>query len=112
MENLTLIEKLELYKKLSIEMKNIIETDYEKIDEKLNKRQEIINSIKESERQIASKLYMDLNLNVIDEDIKNEILLNMKKIKVELKEYRQNKAINFMYSRNKKEKINIFSKKV
>ncbi|MGL5750143.1 MAG: flagellar protein FliT [Paraclostridium sp.] len=104
--------KLEEYEKITIEIDLLLDVEYELIDGKLNKRQLILDSISEAEKLEAHKIYFEMKLDKLDERIREKIMVNLEVVKEEIKEYRKTKMVNSMYSRNSREKLNIFSKKV
>ena len=83
---------INLYKSISEKILEIVsakEVDEKKLAIELNKRQELINNLK-------------------DEELKSQIL----SVRKELSEYKLNKTVNTAYANMNKNNLNIFSRKV
>ena len=113
MNNLDLKEKLNEYYKITKEIEKMLdENKYEDISSKLDKRQLIIDSINDKDRERANEMYINLEIDKIDKKIRATIMQFLDETKEEIKKYRKTKTVNSIYTRNSKEKLNIFSKKV
>ncbi len=106
-------DKSVMYEKKSLELIELLENEeYLKIDEKLDERMLLLESIDESEKDKFIEIYNDKKLSEVDENIKrlfNEIL---DRLKQELIKYNCKKQGNIGYSRVSRNKIDIFDKKV
>ena len=83
---------INLYKSISEKILEIVsakEVDEKKLAIELNKRQELINNLK-------------------DEELKSQML----SVRKELSEYKLNKTVNTAYANMNKNNLNIFSRKV
>ncbi|MCC0627626.1 MULTISPECIES: flagellar protein FliT [unclassified Clostridioides] len=106
-------EKINLYKDISLKIINLIEKEeYKNISNRLNERQNIINSISEFDRNEFIHLYNSMELIEIDDKIKDALQEQLSEVKKELHEYKLTKQVNTMYYSLNREKVNLFSKKV
>lgn len=106
-----MIKIAKLYKEISLQIIDMLNKDEtEKIEELLNKRQEILE-IGENPKELKKLLINDGILD-IDKDIHKLLSDNISKIKNEIKEYKVTQRANNYYSHFSKEKLNIFNKKV
>lgn len=100
-----------LYKEISLEIiESINKSELYKIDELLNKRQEILEN--ETSPQELKKLLIDDNILDIDKNIHKLLSENIDKVKEEIREHKVSQQVNSHYSYFNKEKLNIFNKKV
>ncbi|MCC0681672.1 flagellar protein FliT [Clostridioides sp. ES-S-0005-03] len=106
-------EKIKLYKDISLQIITLIEKEeYENISNRLNERQNIINSISEVDKNDFIQFYNDMELIAIDNRIRNSLQEQLSEVKKELHEYKLTKQVNTMYYSLNREKVNIFNKKV
>ncbi|MCI9976945.1 flagellar protein FliT [Clostridioides difficile] len=106
-------EKISLYKIISEQILSMIANNrYKDINNKLDERQRIINSINEIDRDSFIEKYNELEILKIDNRIKEALDEQLVLVKKELYEYRLTKQVNTIYSNSNREKINIFNKKV
>ncbi|MCC0654153.1 MULTISPECIES: flagellar protein FliT [unclassified Clostridioides] len=106
-------EKINLYKDISLQIITLIEKEeYKNISNRLNERQNIINSISEVDKNDFIQFYNDMELIEIDDRIRNSLQEQLSEVKKELHEYKLTKQVNTMYYSLNREKVNIFNKKV
>ncbi|MGO1043852.1 flagellar protein FliT [Clostridioides difficile] len=106
-------EKLHLYKDISLQIIDLIKKEeYANISNSLNERQDIINSISESDKNDFIELYKSMKIIEIDNKIRNILQEELLEVKKELHEYKLTKQVNTMYYSLNREKANIFNKKV
>lgn len=106
-------EKINLYKDISLQIIALIEKDeYKNISNRLNERQDIINSVSEVDKNDFIQLYNDKELIEIDDRIRTSLQEQLSEVKKELHEYKLTKQVNTMYYNLNREKVNIFNKKV
>ncbi|UWD48928.1 flagellar protein FliT [Clostridioides difficile] len=106
-------EKINLYKDISLQIITLIEKEeYKNISNRLNERQDIINSVSEVDKNDFIQLYNDKELIEIDDRIRNSLQEQLSEVKKELHEYKLTKQVNTMYYNLNREKVNIFNKKV
>ncbi|CZR95486.1 MULTISPECIES: flagellar protein FliT [unclassified Clostridioides] len=106
-------EKINLYKDISLKIINLIEKEeYKNISNRLNERQDIINSISEVDKNDFIQFYNSMELIEIDNKIRVTLQEQLLEVKKELHEYKFTKQANTMYSSLNREKVNIFNKKV
>ncbi|MDB0440909.1 flagellar protein FliT [Clostridioides difficile] len=106
-------EKINLYKDISLQIITLIEKEeYKNISNRLNERQDIINSVSEVDKNDFIQLYNDKELIEIDDKIRNSLQEQLSEVKKELHEYKLTKQVNTMYYSLNREKVNIFNKKV
>lgn len=106
---------INLYKNISEKILEIVsseEVDEKKLAIELNKRQELINNLKNDELKIFKKAYKDEKIYEYDEKIKSKLKLYMISVRKQLSEYKLNKTVNAAYANMNKNNLNIFSKKV
>ncbi|EQF29184.1 flagellar FliT family protein [Clostridioides difficile CD160] len=106
-------EKINLYKDISLQIIALIKKEeYKNISNRINERQDIIDSISEVDKDDFIQLYNDNELIEIDDRIKNYLQEQLSEVKKELHEYKLTKQVNTMYYSLNREKVNIFNKKV
>ncbi|MBY2476810.1 flagellar protein FliT [Clostridioides difficile] len=106
-------EKINLYKDISLKIINLIEKEeYKNISNRLNERQDIINSISEVDKNDFIQFYNSMELIEIDTKIRDALQEQLSEVKKELHEYKLTKQVNTMYYNLNREKVNLFSKKV
>lgn len=106
-------EKINLYKDISLQIITLIEKEeYKNISNRLNERQDIINSVSEVDKNDFIQFYNDKELIEIDDRIRNSLQEQLSEVKKELHEYKLTKQVNTMYYNLNREKVNIFNKKV
>lgn len=111
--NNNLNEKLDLYKAVSIDVINMLNRDeYDNITNRLEKRQEIIESVDSEDKEEFISIYEKRELVELDKKIKYLIIEKIEKVKRDLLEYSLTKQVNKAYSDLSREKTNIFNKKV
>ena len=102
-----------MYEKKSLELIELLENEeYLKIDEKLDERMLLLESIDESEKDKFIEIYNDKKLSEVDEKIKRLFNDRLDRLKQELIKYNCKKQGNIGYSRVSRNKIDIFDKKV
>ncbi len=102
-----------MYEKKSLELIELLENEeYLKIDEKLDERMLLLESIDESEKDKFIEIYNDKKLSEVDEKIKKLFNDRLDRLKQELIKYNCKKQGNIGYSRVSRNKIDIFDKKV
>ncbi|WP_304340572.1 hypothetical protein [Metaclostridioides mangenotii] len=106
-------DKSVMYEKKSLELIELLENEeYLKIDEKLDERMLLLESIDESEKDKFIEIYNDKKLSEVDEKIKKLFNDRLDRLKQELIKYNCKKQGNIGYSRVSRNKIDIFDKKV
>ena len=103
---------INLYKSISEKILEIVsakEVDEKKLAIELNKRQELINNLKDEELKSFKEAYNTEKIYEYDEKIKIKLMLSVRK---ELSEYKLNKTVNTAYANMNKNNLNIFSRKV
>lgn len=106
-------EKINLYKDISLQIIALIKKEeYKNISNRINERQDIIDSISEVDKDDFIQLYNDNELIEIDDRIKTYLQEQLSEVKKELHEYKLTKQVNTMYYSLNREKVNIFNKKV
>ncbi|AXU48566.1 TPA: flagellar protein FliT [Clostridioides difficile] len=111
--NNNLNEKLDLYRSISMDVIDMLNKDeYENIDNSLEKRQEILESIRLEDKEDFISIYKKEKLLDLDKEMKYLIIEKIEKVKRDLLEYGLTKQVNKAYSNVSREKINIFNKKV
>ncbi|KPI55043.1 flagellar protein FliT [Clostridioides difficile] len=106
-------EKINLYKDISLKIINLIEKEeYKNISNRLNERQDIINSISEVDKNDFIQFYNSMELIEVDTKIRDALQEQLSEVKKELHEYKLTKQVNTMYYNLNREKVNLFSKKV
>lgn len=106
---------INLYKNISLEILKILnedDIDNEKLEYNIEKRQEIIDSLRNEDLESFKNHYKNSEIIKIDNEIK--ILLGKKIIEVrkELNSYKTKRSVNTAYVNMNKNNMNIFSKKV
>ncbi len=102
---------INLYKSISEKILEIVsakEVDEKKLAIELNKRQELINNLKDEEL----KSYNTEKIYEYDEKIKIKLKSQILSVRKELSEYKLNKTVNTAYANMNKNNLNIFSRKV
>ncbi|KPI56311.1 hypothetical protein KW94_01320 [Clostridioides difficile] len=106
-------EKINLYKDISLQIIALIKKEeYKNISNRIDERQDIINSISEVDKNDFIQLYNDMELIEIDDRIRSYLQEQLSEVKKELHEYKLTKQVNTMYYSLNREKVNIFNKKV
>ena len=106
---------INLYKSISEKILEIVsakEVDEKKLAIELNKRQELINNLKDEELKSFKEAYNTEKIYEYDEKIKIKIKSQMLSVRKELREYKLNKTVNTAYANMNKNNLNIFSRKV
>jgi uncharacterized small protein (DUF1192 family) len=99
------------YKQISLNLIDKLKNnDIDDIDDFLDKRQDILENI--NNKKLFKKILIEDGIIEIDEKIHNLLKENIDKVKIEIKEHRKSKQANNSYINLKKEKLNIFNKKV
>lgn len=106
---------INLYKNISLNIIKILnedDIDDDKLEYNIEKRQEVINSLKGQELEDFKNHYKNSELMQLDNKIK--ILLEKKIIEFrkELNSYKTKRSINTIYVNMNKNNLNIFSRKV
>ena len=104
---------INLYKSISEKILEIVsakEVDEKKLAIELNKRQELINNLKDEELKSFKEAYNTEKM--YDEKIKIKLKSQMLSVRKELSEYKLNKTVNTAYANMNKNNLNIFSRKV
>ena len=104
---------INLYKSISEKILEIVsakEVDEKKLAIELNKRQELINNLKDEELKSFKEAYNTEKIYEYDEKIK--LKSQMLSVRKELSEYKLNKTVNTAYANMNKNNLNIFSRKV
>ena len=105
---------INLYKSISEKILEIVsakEVDEKKLAIELNKRQELINNLKDEELKSFKEAY-NTEIYEYDEKIKIKLKSQMLSVRKELSEYKLNKTVNTAYANMNKNNLNIFSRKV
>lgn len=106
---------INLYKSISEKILEIVsakEVDEKKLAIELNKRQELINNLKNEELKDFKEAYNTEKIYEYDEKIKIKLKAHMLSVRQELSEYKLNKTVNTAYANMNKNNLNIFSRKV
>lgn len=106
---------IELYKNISldiIELLNKYEIDINKLEYMIEKRQEIINSLKEAELEDFKKHYKSSDIVELDNKIKSTLGEKIIEVRKEISSYKTKRVVNTIYANMNKNNLNIFSKKV
>lgn len=89
------------------------EEAYDDFDLLLEERQSIIDKFwHKDEEHYFESLYKELEIDIIDLDIRGLLATQIQQTKLEIRDYKVKIQGNNSYNNVKKEKINIFSKKV
>ncbi|MDU6116060.1 MAG: flagellar protein FliT [Paeniclostridium sordellii] len=99
------------YKEISLDIiKNFEKDDSYDINELLDKRQEILDNVNDT--NLFKQMLIESGIHEIDEKIHSLLKGKMIKVKMEIKEHKKSIQANNSYVNFSKEKLNIFNKKV
>lgn len=106
---------INLYKDITekiLEIVNDEELDDVQLALQLEKRQELISSLKGQALDNFREDYKNNGFYDVDENIKVKLKEHMIAVRKELSEYKLNKTVNTAYANMNKNNLNIFSRKV
>lgn len=106
-----MIDTVNLYKKISLEIIDLLKNDdLDKLDELLNKRQEILNQ--DDKKEQLRYLLIKNGILEIDEEISRLFDESLIRVKREIKEYKRTQQANNCYTNSNRKTLHIFYKKV
>ncbi|MBP1890046.1 hypothetical protein J2Z53_001630 [Clostridium moniliforme] len=106
---------INLYKNISLEILKILnedDIDNEKLEYNIEKRQEIIDSLRNEDLESFKNHYKNSEIIKIDNEIKKLLGNKIIEVRKELNSYKIKKNVNTVYANMNKNKLNIFSKRV
>lgn len=106
-----MIDTVNLYKEISLEIIDLLKNDdMDKLDELLNKRQEILD--KDDEKEKLRYLLIKNGILEIDEEISRLFDESLIKVRRQIKEYKRSQQATNCYTSSNRKNLQIFYKKV